>query len=106
MKTVISIDPPVNQAPSDLDPWRDLPSGFYDFLIRRHREFTPRQQELAARRRRVLDAAHAGELPDYLPPSEATTGSWRVTLPAGGQAQRHQLTGPAAHAERVGERLS
>src|SRR5438067_214876 len=47
MKTVIAADPPVNQAPSDLDPARDLPRGFYDFLTPLHRAFTPRQQEQA-----------------------------------------------------------
>src|SRR6202162_5631076 len=47
MKTVISADPPVNQAPPELDPTRDLPRGFYDFLLPLHRAFTPRQRELA-----------------------------------------------------------
>jgi malate synthase len=106
MKTVISADPPVNQAPADLDPSHDLPGGFLEFLIPLHREFTPRQQELAARRRRVLDAAHAGRLPDYLPPSEATTGSWRVTLPGWCQDQRNQMTGPADDAELVVKMLN
>src|SRR6266568_1852667 len=50
MKTVISADPPVNQAPPEVDPARDLPRGFYDFLLPLHRAFSPRQQELAARR--------------------------------------------------------
>ena len=99
MKTVISADPPVNQAPPELDPAHDLPRGFYDFLLPLHRAFTPRQRELAARRRRVLDAAHQGRLPDYLPASEATTGSWKVSLPGWCQDQRNQMTGPADDAE-------
>src|SRR6184192_4122450 len=106
MKTVIAADPPVNQAPSDLDPARDLPRGFYDFLTPLHRAFTPRQQELAARRRRVLEAAHGGKLPDYLGPSEATTGSWKVSLPGWCQDQRNQMTGPGDDAELVVKMLN
>src|SRR5205809_3453046 len=99
MKTVIAADPPVNHAPPDLDPSRDLPRGFTEFLIPLHRAFTPRQQELAARRRQVLEAARGGKLPDYLPASEATTGSWKVSLPGWCQDQRNQMTGPADDAE-------
>src|SRR5437016_12383660 len=106
MKTVIAADPPVNQAPPDLDPSRDLPRGFYDFLAPLHRAFTPRQQELAARRRQVLEAARGGKLPDYLGPSEATTGSWKVSLPGWCQDQRNQMTGPGADAELVVKMLN
>ena len=106
MKTVISVDPPVNHAPASLDPQRDLPRGFYDFLMPLHKAFTPRQQALAARRREVLDAAHAGRLPDYLPPSEATTGSWKVALPGWCQDQRNQMTGPADDGELVVKMLN
>src|SRR5437879_13856510 len=106
MKTVISTDFPVNQAASDLDPARDLPGGFYDFLLPLHKAFTPRQQQLAAGRRRVLEAAHAGQLPNYLQPSEATTGSWRVSLPGWCQDQRNQMTGPADDAELVVKMLN
>src|SRR2546425_5091133 len=106
MKTVISTDFPVNQAPSDLDPAGDLPGGFQDFLIPLHKAFTPRQQQLAAGRRRVLEAAHAGQLPHYLEPSEATTGSWKVSLPGWCQDQRNQMTGPADDAELVVKMLN
>src|SRR5881275_1736473 len=106
MKTVIAADPPVNQAPPDLDPARDLPRGFYDFLAPLHRAFTPRQQELAARRRQVLEAARGGKLPDYLAPSEATTGSWKVSLPGWCQDQRNQMTGPGDDAELVVKMLN
>src|SRR5436853_3384216 len=106
MKTVISADPPVSQAPHELEPNRDLPRGFYDFLLPLHRAFTPRQRELAARRRRVLEAAHQGQLPDYLPASEATTGSWKVSLPGWCQDQRNQMTGPADDAELVVKMLN
>src|SRR3979490_1374961 len=106
MKTVISADPPLNQAPAALDPSRDLPRGFNEFLLPLHQAFTPRQRELAARRRRVLEAAHQGRLPDYRPASEATTGSWRVTLPGWCQDQRNQMTGPADDAELVVKMLN
>jgi malate synthase len=106
MKTVISADPPVNQAPPDLDPARDLPRGFSEFLLPLHRAFSPRQQELAARRRNVLDAAHQGRLPDYRPASEATTGSWKVSLPGWCQDQRNQMTGPADDGELVVKMLN
>src|ERR1700730_10706549 len=99
MKTVISTDPPINQAPPDLDPSRHLPRRFYEFLLPLHRAFTPRQRELAARRRKVLSEAHRGHLPTHLPPSEATTGSWKVALPRWCQDQRDQRTGPADDAE-------
>jgi malate synthase len=106
MKTVISADPPVNQAPAELDPTRDLPRGFYEFLLPLHQAFTPRQRDLAARRRRVLEAAHQGQLPTYLPASEATTGSWKVLLPGWCQDQRNQMTGPADDAELVVKMLN
>src|SRR6202022_395813 len=106
MKTVISTDFPVNEAVPDLDPASDLPAGFVEFLAPLHRAFTPRQQELSARRRRVLDAAHAGQLPNYLGSSEATTGSWKVSLPGWCQDQRNQMTGPADDAELVVKMLN
>ena len=106
MATVIPADFPVNQAPPDLDPSRDLPRGFSEFLIPLHRAFTPRQQALAAKRRQVLEHAHHAHLPDYLAPSEATTGSWKVALPGWCQDQRNQMTGPADDAELVVKMLN
>src|SRR3984893_7732868 len=106
MKTVMSTDPPINQAPPDLDPSRDLPRGFYEFLLPLHRAFTPRQQELAARRRKVLAELHRGTLRPLPPPSEATTGSWKVALRGRCQDQRNQMTGPADDAELVVKMLN
>src|SRR3989442_14645786 len=106
MKTVISADPPVNPRPPDMVPARHLPRGFPHFLLPLHRAFSPRQQELAARRRGVLEAAHQGRLPDYLPASEATTGSWKVSLPGWCQDQRNQMTGPADDAALVVKMLN
>src|SRR5579864_6722730 len=106
MAQVISTEPPVNQAPASLDPRADLPAGFYDFLHPLHKEFTPRQRKLVKERNRALGRAHAGELPTYLPPAEATTGSWRVTLPGWCQDQRNQMTGPADDGELVVKMLN
>jgi malate synthase len=106
MTTVIPPDFPVNQAPPDLDPSHDLPRGFYEFVTPLHRAFTPRQQELAARRRKVLEEARHGHLPTYLSASEATTGSWKVALPGWCQDQRNQMTGPADDAELVVKMLN
>src|ERR1700716_670722 len=106
MKTAISADPPVNQAPPELDSTRDLPRGFYEFLLPLHQAFTPRQRDLAAKRRRVLEAAHQGRVPDYQPASEATTGSWKVSLPGRCQDHRNQMPGPADDAELVVKMLN
>jgi malate synthase len=106
MVQVISTNPPLNEAPASLDPRTDLPRGFYDFLLPLHRRFSPRQQELASARLRVLDDAHRGTLPDYLAPSEATQGSWKVSLPGWCQDQRNQMTGPADDAELVVKMLN
>ena len=61
---------------------------------------------LVARRHEVLAAAHAGHRPDHLPPSEATEGDWRITLPAWCLDQRNQMTGPADDAELVVKMLN
>jgi len=98
--------PPMNSAPEGFDLGSELTSGFLDFLIPLHREFTPRQLQLAAHRKRVLDAAHHGRLPDHLPPSRATTGNWHVELPEWCQDQRNQMTGPADDAELVVKMLN
>src|SRR3979490_814728 len=86
---------PVNSAPPDFDPACDLPEGFLEFLAPLHAALTMRQRALVARREYALAEAHAGRLPDYLPPSVATTNSWRVELPAWCADQRNQMTGPA-----------
>src|SRR5260370_31947189 len=73
---------PVNSAPPDFDLARDLPAGFLEFLAPLHAALTLRQRALIARRDYALAEAHAGKVPDYLPPSVATTNSWRIELPA------------------------
>jgi malate synthase len=96
----------VNSAPADFDPERDLPQGFLDFLAPLHAALTLRQRALVARREFALAEAHAGKVPSYLPPSVATTNSWRIELPAWCADQRNQMTGPADDADLVVKMLN
>ncbi len=89
----------MNYAPADLNPQKDLPKGFIDFLMPLHKQFTPRQQKLVAKRAEVLQASHDRKPPNYLPPSEATTSDWRIELPDWCADQRNQMTGPADDGE-------
>src|SRR6202030_446505 len=89
----------MNYAPSDLNPQKDLPQGFFDYLVPLHKEFTPRQQKLIAKRAAVLQASHRGQPPNYLPSSEATISDWRIQVPDWCADQRNQMTGPADDAE-------
>jgi len=98
MQTATHI-PPMSGAPAGFVFDRDLPKGFRDFYLPLDRAFTPRQQALAAKRREVLDAAHARRLPGFLPASDATTRDWKIELPAWTIDQRNQMTGPADDAE-------
>src|SRR5512145_2810324 len=99
-------EPRMNTAPADFDAATELPAGFMDFLLPLHRALTPRRQELIERRAKSLTAAHRGRMPDHLPPSEATTGDWRIELPDWCQDQRNQMTGPADDAELVVKMLN
>src|SRR5271165_2946141 len=89
----------MNYAPADLNPHKDLPKGFFDFLLPLHQQFTPWQQKLAAKRADVLQTSHGGRPPNYLPASEATTSNWRIEVPDWCADQRNQMTGPADDAE-------
>ena len=89
----------MNYAPANLNPAKDIPKGFLDFLLPLHQQFTPRQQKLVAKRAEVLQATHRGKPPNYLPPSEATTTDWHIELPEWCADQRNQMTGPADDAE-------
>lgn len=100
------IDPRVNCTPSGFQPARDLPSGFMDFFMPLHREFTPRQQALAAKRKDVMRASHQGQLPDHRKPSEATESAWSIVVPDWCQDQRNQMTGPADDGELVVKMLN
>ena len=89
----------MNVAPAGFALERDLLPGFSEFYLPLHRQFAPQQQRLAQARQERLARAHAGELPAYLPPSEATKSAWRIELPAWCSDQRNQMTGPADDAE-------
>jgi len=89
----------MNFAPADFNPERDLPKGFLEFLLPLHKQFTPSQKKLAAKRAEVLQASHRGKHPNYLPPSEATTTDWRIEVPDWCADQRNQMTGPADDGE-------
>jgi malate synthase len=96
----------MNVAPAGFALERDLPAGFAEFFLPLHEEFTPAQQRLAHARAEQLARAHSGELPTYLPASEATTTDWRIDLPAWVRDQRNQMTGPADDAELVVKMLN
>src|SRR5580704_12087141 len=89
----------MNYAPADLNPKKDLPEGFFDFLLPLHKRFTPWQQKLVARRTDVLQLSHRGHPPNYLAASEATRSDWRIEVPDWCADQRNQMTGPADDAE-------
>ena len=97
---------PVNTAPAGFDPARELPAGFLEFLAALRTALTPRQQSLLARRDYALRNAHAGKLPDYLPPSVATMQPWQIELPDWCADQRNQMTGPADDADLVVKMLN
>ena len=97
----------VNTTQPGFTPARDLPAGFGVAYAQLHAEFTPRQQRLAAARIERLRRAHeSGELPQHRAPSPATTGEWRIEVPAWSADQRNQMTGPADDAELVVKMLN
>ena len=78
----------------------DAPSPeLLQFFLPLHRAFEPRRKILLDARRMSLAKAHAGEMPGYLPESEATTGVWRLSVPEWAKDQRNQITGPADNAK-------
>lgn len=99
-------DPRMNHAPNGFDAKKDLPAGFYEFLLPLHEKFTLRQQELAKKRAEVLKASHEGKLPNYLACSTAPKEDWEIALPAWASDQRNQMTGPADDAELVVKMLN
>lgn len=71
---------------------------FIAFLISLHDEFTDRIHQLRQKRREVLNKAlNQGVLPDFLPPSEATTTNWVVPdVPEDLKCPGIEITGPAS----------
>jgi len=96
----------LNTPPQAFLAENDLPQGFIEFLRPLHERFTPWQQELIAKRKHAIEAAHRGQLPNFLPDSEATTTEWKVDLPVWAADQRNQMTGPADEAELVVKMLN
>ncbi len=96
----------MNVAPEGFTLGRDLPPGFAEFYLPLHERFTPEQRRLVRARADRLARAHAGYLPAYLPPSDATTTSWKIELPQWCADQRNQMTGPADDAELVVKMLN
>jgi malate synthase len=94
----VMLDSRINCAPGGFDAARDLPQGFFEFLLPLHQEFTPRQQQLAAKRADKLSAAQRNELPTHSASSEAAA-DWSVQLPSWCMDQRNQMTGPADDVE-------
>ena len=95
-----------NTAPTEFFAEKELPPGFMAFLTSLHHELTARQQSFISKRAEVLALAHQGRMPNYLPPSEATTQPWTIELPAWCADQRNQMTGPADDAELVVKMLN
>jgi malate synthase len=86
----------INEAESAVTSGFDgLPEGMPAFVAELRSRFEPRRKALLEARARILAAAHAGDLPTYLEPSEARTGDWRIALPDWARDQRNQITGPA-----------
>ncbi len=96
----------LNRPPQDFDAATAFPPGFLEFLTPLHQRFTPWQQDLVARRRAALSAAHQGQLPTHLPPGDAQNTSWEIQVPDWCQDQRNQMTGPADEAELVVKMLN
>jgi malate synthase len=101
MRTQTLNAPGMNTAPPGFDIERDLPAGFAAFFRPLHEAFTPRQRELIAHRRKVLEHAHEGVLPTYLHATKARPTDWHIALPDWCADQRNQMTGPADDAELV-----
>ena len=66
------------------------------FLAELHRRFEPRRRELLAARVARQGRIDAGQLPDFLPETQAIrAGSWRIAaLPAVLERRRVEITGP------------
>src|SRR5262245_30572634 len=72
--------------------------AFLDYLVRLHDEFSPRVRALLTSRAAVLERAlRQGILPAPLPPSAATSGSWRVPpVPADLLRPGIEISGPCS----------
>ena len=62
----------MNVAPAGFTLDGGIAKGFTDFFLPLHKRFTPDAQRLTRERAQRLARAHAGDLPSYLPQSEAS----------------------------------
>lgn len=85
---------------------RALPAGFAEFYVPLHERFAARRGELVAKRHEMLDRAHRGGLPEYLPAAKSRPTDWRIALPHWCRDQRNQMTGPADDPELVAKMLN
>jgi malate synthase len=97
--------PPASTAPAGFSIDRDLPAGFAAFYRPLHEAFAERQRAAIADRALHMNAAHAGYLPQYLPPSDAGS-DWNIEIPAWAADQRNQMTGPADDHELIVKMLN
>jgi malate synthase len=100
--TDLGFDERINHAPTIYQ----MPPDFAKYFIPLHAEFTQRQRALSAKRKEVLEKSQKGNLPGYLPPGEANTENWKITVPKWCEDQRNQMTGPADDAELVVKMLN
>src|SRR5437879_10602259 len=71
--------------------------AFNEFLAALHDRLNARALKLRADRARLLADAHAGRRPAPLPPSEATTGDWKVSpVPADLRKPGIEISGPCS----------
>ena len=70
----------MNVAPAGFTLDGGIAKGFTDFFLPLHKRFTPDAQRLTRERAERLARAHAGDLPSYLPESEASESTWRIEL--------------------------
>ena len=70
---------------------------FTEYLAMLHDRFAGRVRELCERRATVLRHAHEGDAPALRPPSEATTGDWKVPpVPAELSRPGIEISGPCS----------
>ena len=91
-----SASPIVAQAAATPAHAQVLTPAALDLLAELHRRFEPTRQSLLAARRARQARFDAGELPDFLPETQAIRdGDWRVAdIPAAIRDRRVEITGP------------
>jgi len=95
----MSLDlPPGVQINAPLHPRFDqiLTRDALEFVAKLHRAFEPRRQALLAARNERQARIDAGELPDFLPETQAVReGDWKIApLPKALECRRVEITGP------------